>query len=440
MIRHYQTVNEVVHYERLGNGLQVIIIPKYGFKNTFACLATKYGALINRFIPYGEKEYLDFPLGIAHFLEHKMFEMPDGDDASILFSKLGLDANASTNYQMTAYLFNGTQNIQEGINLLLDFVQTPHFTPENVAKEQGIIAQELKMYLDDPNEALQLGLMNNLFEYYPLRYDIGGTLKSIQDINVENLYQCYHTFYHPSNMTLIIVGDPNRIMNTNDSAEQALSQFIKDNQNQKEFTKPLDIRKNILLEDNIVYRSTGSTKMDISIPKVAVGLKLPFEKYEKNDAMMLELKLKVLLAATIGPSTDAYQEMIDLELINGSIYYDVYIDGLCGYIKIQANSNKPKALIKYLRSKLLSLSNIQLEEEVFNRFSRSILGSFLRSLNGLNFIGYAYLDYAFKESNLFEALPIFSKLQVSDLKSLEKYFQAESIADYTILPKKSLSF
>jgi predicted Zn-dependent peptidase len=440
MIKVYEDLNEKVYRERLSNGLDVIIVPKMGFKKVFACFATKYGALMNRFVPYGEREYLDVPLGIAHFLEHKMFEMPNGDDASDLFARLGLDSNASTNYTMTAYLFSGTTNIQEGLNLLLDFVQTPHFTPENVAREQGIIAQELKMYLDDPHDALHLGLMNNFFKYYPLRYDIGGTLDSIQKINVEYLYQCYHTFYHPSNMSIIIVGDTDRIMGTKIDSVHSLFQLIKNNQDQKEFQKPLDIRKNILLEDATVNKTTGSAKMDIAMPKVAVGLKLPFEKFQKNEAMMLELKLKVLLEATIGSSTDAYQEMIDLELINGNIYYDVYIDGLCGFIKIQANTNKPKLLIKYLREKLLSLNHINLEEEVFNRFKKSVLGNFLRALNSLEFIGYTYLEYAFKEADLFEAISLFTKLDISDLKVLEKYFQAESISDYTILPKKALSF
>ena len=212
MERNYRILQEKLYHEELENGLSVYVVPKPGFKKTFACFATKYGALINRFVPYGEKEYIDVPLGIAHFLEHKMFEMPDGTDAAELFAKMGLDANASTSHLLTAYLFSGTANIREGLNLLLDFVQTPHFTEESVLREQGIIAQELKMYLDDPNEALHLGLMRNLFRAYPLRYDVGGTLESIMKITAEHLHKCYRTFYHPSNMALIVVGDIEKIM------------------------------------------------------------------------------------------------------------------------------------------------------------------------------------------------------------------------------------
>jgi predicted Zn-dependent peptidase len=422
----------------LENGLKVVVVPKPGYKKTFAIFGTKYGSLINRFVPYGEKEYLDVPLGISHFLEHKMFEMPDGDDASDLFAKLGLESNAATNYLMTAYFFTGTSRIQEGIELLLDFVQTPYFTEESVLKEQGIIAQELKMYLDDPVDALHLGLMNNLFRAYPLRYDVGGTLESIMKITPDYLNKCYETFYHPSNMTLIIIGDTDLIMGTKIDSVHSLLQLIQNNQNKKQFKKTLDLRKSIPIEDEIINKSTGYAKMDISMPKVAVGVKLPFEKYQKNEPMMMELKMKILLEATIGPTTDAYQEMIDLELINGSIYYDVYTDGFCGFIKIQANTNKPKLFINYIREKLLSLNKINLEEEVFNRFKKSVLGNFLRALNNLDFIGYSYLEYAFKESDLFDAIELFSKLQINDLKQLEKYFQADSISDYTILPKKTL--
>ncbi|HHZ11408.1 MAG TPA: insulinase family protein, partial [Acholeplasmataceae bacterium] len=222
MERHYRLLQERIHFEELENGLAVYVVPKPGFKKTFACFATKYGAMINRFVPYGESEYIDVPLGIAHFLEHKMFEMPDGTDASEIFARMGLDSNASTSHLMTTYLFSGTANIKEGLNLLLDFVQTPYFTEERVLREQGIIAQELKMYLDDPNEALHLGLMQNLFRVYPLRFDVGGTLESIMQITPEHLNKCYRTFYHPSNMALIVVGDIDAIMEDSDDPIKAL--------------------------------------------------------------------------------------------------------------------------------------------------------------------------------------------------------------------------
>ena len=228
MVKTYEQLNEKVYSEILPNGLRVIVIPKPGFNKTFVCFAAKYGALVNRFVPRDGSDYVEMPLGIAHFLEHKMFDLPSGDDASTLFARYGLDSNAMTNYTMTAYLFSGAANITDGINLLLDFVQDPYFTDESVKKEQGIIVQELKMYLDDPNDALHLGLMQNLFHQYPLRYDVGGTVDSIMEITKEHLYKCYRTFYHPANMDLIVVGDPDNIFaNQNNSVESVFNHVRK---------------------------------------------------------------------------------------------------------------------------------------------------------------------------------------------------------------------
>lgn len=436
MVRKYDKLNETVYKKKLDSGLDVIVIPKIGYKRTFAVFATKYGSHTNKFIPYGEKEFLEVPLGIAHFLEHKLFEMPNGDDATQLFANLGLDSNAATSYNMTAYLFSGTQNIEAGLNLLLDFVQTPYFTKESVLKEQGIIEQELKMYLDSPSDALQLGLMNNLFKEYPLIHDIGGTVESIKEINEELLYKCYNTFYHPSNMYLVFVGDPNQV--GEGYSVDDIFKIIESNQKSKEFPVKRDIKKEIITEDGVVNIKSGSYTMDISMARAAVGLKLPYENYQINDPMLLELKLKILLEATLGPTTDAFQEMLDLNLISGNIGYDVYTDSICGYIKIYANTHKPDEFVLYIKNKLLSLKNIEMTEEVFNRFKKSFLGSFLKALNSLDFIAYSYLEYITKDSDIFQVIDLIEPITIADLKKLEKYFHEDAIADYIIYPKNNL--
>jgi predicted Zn-dependent peptidase len=439
MLRNYEMIHEKVYTETMVNGLEVTLVPKKGFKKSFVIFGTKYGALVNRFIPYGEEDWIEVPLGIAHFLEHKMFEMKSGEDATDLFAKLGLESNAMTNYNMTAYLFSGTKNIPQGIELLLDFVQDPYFTEENIKKEQGIIDQELKMYMDDPGDAIHLGLMGNLFQVYPLKYDIGGTVESIREINIDYLYKCYQTFYHPSNMFLVIAGDPDLIIGSEYQSIEKIFDLVKMNQNKKWFRKPRDIRKNIYVEDENAFKSTGSKKMDIAMPKTAIGVKLPYVKYSKNQAMMTELEIKILMEATFGPSADAFQEMLDKELITGNIYYEVYTDGLSGYVKIQANSYKPKQFIAYIKEKLLGFNDMQLDKEVFDRFKKSIMGNFLRSLNSPEFIASSYLEYRFKESDIFEAIELFDKLSASDLKKMGMYFTENAIADYTLLPKASVS-
>lgn len=421
----YKNISEQLYEKTLKNGLTVCLIPKVGFKRTFACFGSKYGSLTNKFIPRGEKEYIEVPLGIAHFLEHKLFEMPDGTDASNLYAELGLEANAYTDYNQTVYLFSGTSNIEKGIELLLDFVQTPHFTDESVAKEQGIIDQELKMYLDMSQDRLHVGILDNMFKEYPLKYDIGGTVDSIKLITKELLYKCYDTFYHPSNMTFVVVGDfsPNEMM-----------KIIEKNQNKKSFDKLEDIRKKYTLEDEQVNVVSSNIRMDITTPKVVVGLKLPFEKYKKNDAMMIELLLKVLLESHIGVSSDTYQELLDLELISEGLSYSVYVDQFCGYIKIAATSKKPAEFSKYVREKLKYLADAELNQEVFERFKKAILGSFLKSLNSLDFIATSILEYRFKNCDIFSSLQLLENTTLKDLESMKKYFVASALSDFTILP------
>lgn len=438
MVKYYEQIKETKYTQRLKNGLEVIIFPKPGYARTFAVFATKYGSLVNKFVPYGEKDYIDVPLGIAHFLEHKMFEMPDGSDATNLFAELGLDSNAATSYNMTAYLFSGTSNIIEGINLLLDFVQTPYFTDESIAREQGIIEQELKMYMDNPSDNLQLGLMENLFKYYPIRYDIGGTIESIKEINKDYILKCYKTFYHPSNMYLIIVGDVNKIMDNKENAIEELFEVIKKNQKAKKFPKILDIKKQILVEDENVNKLSGSKKMDIVMAKAAVGLKLPFERYSKNEPYLLQLKLKILLDTTFGASSENYQEMLDLELINGNIYTDVYVDDLCGYIKIHTNTHKPEMFVHYVKKKLLDLNKVKLTEQEFNIYKKAVLGDFLKSLNYLENIAYSYLDSIIKNSDVFEVLELFQDITLDDMKKIGKYFVKNAISEFIIYPKDEL--
>jgi len=436
IIKDYSIINEKIYNKTLANGLNVVIIPKVGFKRSFVCFSTKYGSLINRFIPRGENEYVDMPLGIAHFLEHKMFDLPNGDDALNLFAGYGLDANASTNYLMTTYQFSGTNNIINGINVLLDFVQEPYFTDESVKKEQSIIIQELKMYLDDPNDALHLGLMQNLFQRYPFRYDVGGTIESIKDITKDTLYKCYHTFYHPSNMCLAIIGDPDNILLNQNNSIENLFNVVEENQSKKHFSEIEDLQIAYLVENEKVYKSTGSKKMDISLPKAALGIKLPFEKYDKNQAILTELKLKILIEIILGPTSDAFQELYDLELINGSLYYEVYIDGICGFIRIQANTYKPRAFLDYIKNKLLSFKDLEIDDATFNRFKKGVLGSFIKSLNSLEFIGFSYLEYSYKQANLFEGIELFSKITKDSLFASTKYFDSKAISEYIIYPKR----
>jgi predicted Zn-dependent peptidase len=422
----YPKIDETLYYEHLDNGLKLFIVPKPGFNKTYCTFVTKFGSCVNRFVPYGETDYITVPLGVAHFLEHKMFEMENGEDATNLFSNLGADANAFTDYEQTAYISTSTSRTEEVVNLLLDYVQKPFFNDENVKKEQGIIEQELMMYLDKPNSRIHLGLLQNMFSNNLVREDIVGTVESIRSITKEILYTCYDTFYHPSNMMLMIVGnvEPNEIV-----------KIVKDNQNSKVFKPVKDIKKEFIVEENKVFHKTSKIKMDILMPKVSIGLKLPFIKYKENELLLTEVKLKMILENTFGISSLTYQEMLDKELINTGFAYSVYLDEFCGYIKINVNTNKVNEFIDFITNKLLSLAKFEMDKEEFLKMKKALIGSYIKSFNHLEFIANGFIDYKIKDNDLFSSTELLEKVNVEDLNEMRKFFVSKAICNFIIMPK-----
>src|SRR5574344_1024578 len=203
-----------VYHEILDNGLDIYIIPNHSVNNTYATYSTRYGGMHNDFIPNGEKKMTSVPKGIAHFLEHKMFEQENDADVFKFFSERGSDANANTNYRKTTYLFSGPNAFYENLEFLLDYVEKPYFTDENVEKEKGIIIEELEMYEDRPYSRLVNTCMYNALIEHPMKYPFIGTKKSVNSITKEDLYKCYNTFYHPSNMFIVVTGnvDPDQVL------------------------------------------------------------------------------------------------------------------------------------------------------------------------------------------------------------------------------------
>ena len=211
---YFQQLDETLYKETLPNGLDVYILPKKGFSKTFVTFTTNYGSIDREFIPLGKDEPVVVPDGIAHFLEHKMFEKEEGDVFQ-KFSEKGASANAFTSFTRTAYLFSSTDHVLDNTKTLLDFVQQPYFTEQTVEKEKGIIGQEITMYDDQPDWRLYFGTIENMYKEHPVKIDIAGTIETISHITAEHLYECYNTFYHPSNMVLFVVGavNPEEMMN-----------------------------------------------------------------------------------------------------------------------------------------------------------------------------------------------------------------------------------
>ena len=209
-----KNIKEKCYIEKLENGMEVLIIPKKGIQKKYVMWTTKFGSIDNKFVTTDTNQEIEIPDGVAHFLEHKMFEQKDGTDSLYTLMALGIDANAYTTNDHTAYLFECTSNFYEGLDELMNYVQNPYFTDKNVEKEKGIIGQEIGMYDDDPGWQLYIGAMDCLYKANPVKLDIAGTVESISKITPEILYNCYNTFYHPSNMVFIAVGDfePEKIL------------------------------------------------------------------------------------------------------------------------------------------------------------------------------------------------------------------------------------
>lgn len=205
---------ETMFYGIHPSGLGIYIIPKKDYTKTYAIFGTRYGSVDSKFVVPGEKDLTEVPDGIAHYLEHKMFDQPDGSNVFDKFSKYGANANAFTSFNMTAYLFSATSNIEENLETLLDYVQSPYFTDESVQKEQGIIGQEIGMYDDNGGWRVFFNFLDCLYNYHPVKKDIAGTVESISHITAEYLYKCYNTFYNLSNMSIVVVGniDPQKIL------------------------------------------------------------------------------------------------------------------------------------------------------------------------------------------------------------------------------------
>src|SRR5690606_33648317 len=317
----FQQLDETLYYKKLANGLDVYILPKKGFSKTFVTFTTKYGSVDRTFTPIGEKEPITVPDGIAHFLEHKMFEKEDGDVFQ-QFSERGASANAFTSFTRTAYLFSATDHILENTETLLNFAQEPYFTEQTVEKEKGIIGQEITMYDDQPDWRLYFGAIENMYHNHPVKIDIAGTIESIDEITAEHLYTCYNTFYHPSNMLLIVVGnvDPEKMM-----------AFIEENQNKKTFDEAPNIQRYFDEEPQDVAIKERELRMDVQKPKIYVGLKAKDVNMSGEEMLKHELAVQIGLECLFGRASQFYTDVYEQGLIDESFAYDFSLEQGYGF-------------------------------------------------------------------------------------------------------------
>jgi predicted Zn-dependent peptidase len=420
---NYSHFGEKVHIIKLKNGMQVHILPKEEpYYTTYVELSLPYGAMD---LVYKDKDMIyQTPYGTAHFLEHKIFAMPDGDAFS-KFSSLGVDANAMTSYNQTSYLFIATQKVKEALTHLLDMMDTPYFTDENVDSEKNIIAEELKMYLDDPNVVMQNKIMEMMYHEHPMKYDIGGTLESIQDVTKETLFHVYERFYHPGNRLVTIAGKVNL---------KEIKAFFKDYD--EKHPKVTTHVKTILPKEpkRLVQKHVVETK-DIQLSKLMMGIKLPLLRSMKKDQIKNELALSLGLNMLLGSSSKMYEMLLSKKYINASFYVNTTFEKQAEYIMIYAESKKVDALKKLLQDYLVNDAINDLDPISYERYKKVYLGQFVFALNSLETKAYLYGKYYHMGSSLFDVVPVLQSVTFEDVKHALSRIEKKYIA--TLIYKKN---
>lgn len=361
--------------ETLENGLDVVLIPMEDKKNYFITYATRFGSDITTFTPHDEEEQT-VPAGVAHFLEHKMFEQPDGEDPFTFFSKSGTGSNASTSFDHTQYICYGTKNFKENLRYLIRFVNTPYYTDENVEKEKGIIVQELKMYNDMPDYALEMKLRENVFHNSPRKVDIGGTEKSVNETTKEDLYKCYNNFYSPNNMFIVIAGNFNH--------KDALKIIVEE----------LDLKENVeypkvkvVEEKESVVKKEEKITAAIQVPKLAVALKIKRNILGDEDyieGMYLNMLTRILFGAT----SDFNQKCIEENLSNGIYRQWEILDGYRVYY-IMADTEKMDKLLEEIKK---VFKELKVDEASFNRGKKVWIANYVRDTDNVEAVTYSFFD------------------------------------------------
>lgn len=380
-------IKEKAYIEKLENGMTVIIIPKNTTKKKYVIWGVNFGSIDNHFKVNGEEIYI--PDGVAHFLEHKMFEQESGKNSLDTLMALGIDANAYTTSDHTAYLFECTDHFYEGLDELMNYVQNPYFTNENVEKEKGIIAQEIRMYDDDPGWQLYMGILDCLYKNNPIKVDIAGTVESISKITPEVLYKCYNTFYALDNMTLVICGDfePEKLL------EEVKKRLTKNKTYEK-------IERIYPEKEKTINKKYVEKNMNVSMPIFAIGIK----DVSKMDSEIVKkhIAIEILLNVIIGKSSDLYKKMYNQGLLLEEPSIDYEFSEEYAHIVISGQSNDSEEVYKMFKEEIENYKNNGLNIDHFERIKKKIYGDYVVEYNSVSEIARMFLTDHMKKISSFD--------------------------------------
>ena len=399
-------VKEKLYIEKMENGLTVMFVPKPGIQKKYMIWGTNYGSNDNKFIVPGETEETEVPNGVAHFLEHKLFEQPNGTNSLDTLTALGVNANAFTTNDHTAYLFECTNNFYPAMDELMDYVQHPYFTDENVEKEKGIIGQEIKMYDDYPDWKVYLNALKIMYHKNPIKIDVAGTVETISHIDKEILYKCYKTFYHPSNMIMVIVGDfePEKIF-------EEVKKRLVENINKGE------IKRINPTEEESIVESRIEDKFEVSMPLYTIGIKDKLET-DKRKLVKKDLAIEILLNIILGKSSETYQELYKEGIIFGEQGLSYEYGREYAHILISGQSTNPDKVYEKFKNTVKQLKENGINQEDFERLKKMVYGRYIREYNDVSDIARMFLTDALKGICSFDYLEEIEGITVEYLEQL----------------------
>ena len=418
--KYYPAVKEMVYRTRLANGLTVSLLPKKEFKEVYGSVTVQFGS-VDTLVTEVDGDVKEYPAGIAHFLEHKLFEREDASDLMSAFTSLGADSNAFTSFTKTSYLFSATDHFLENLDLLDELVTSAHFTEDSILREQDIIQQEREMYQDDPDSCLFFSTLANLYPGTPLATDIVGSEESIAQINLTNLQENFTRFYKPVNMSLFLVG--------NFDVDQVQDYF------ERKELKDLDVqdvaREKFVLQ---AVKQTDSMRMEVSSPKLAIGVRGKQDVAEDN-CYRHHILLKLLFAMMFGWTSDRFQKLYESGKIDASLSLEVEVTSRFHFVMLTMDTKEPVALSHQFRKAIRNFTkDLDITEDHLDIIKREMFGEFFSSMNSLEFIATQYDAFGQGET-IFDLPKILQEITLEDVLDAGHHLIDDGdIVDFTIFP------
>ena len=418
--KYYPAVKEMVYRTRLSNGLTVALLPKKEFKEVYGSVTIQFGS-VDTLVTEVDGDVKSYPAGIAHFLEHKLFERKDSSDLLSAFTSLGADSNAFTSFTKTSYLFSSTDYLLENLDLLDELVTSAHFTEDSILREQDIIQQEREMYQDDPDSCLFFSTLANLYPSTPLATDIVGSEESISQINLTNLQENFTRFYKPVNMSLFLVG--------NFDLERVQDYF------ESKKLKDLDVqdvaREKFVLQ---AVKQTDSMRMEVSSPKLAIGIRGKQDVAE-DDCYRHHILLKLLFTMMFGWTSDRFQKLYESGKIDASLSLEVEVTSRFHFVMLTMDTKEPVALSHQFKKAIRNFTkDLDITEDHLDIIKREMFGEFFSSMNSLEFIATQYDAFGQGET-IFDLPKILQEITLEDVLDAGHHLIDDGdIVDFTIFP------